>query len=140
MTTTMTSFAVSVGVADIRRCPDAASELVTQALMNAPVAAGEVAGEWTHATLSDYTGWLRSDQLEEPVNRGFCKVGEHCRTPLQLMAVINKPRIALFAHADRPPEPRPRLGLGEIVLTPIARQIHPPRQTPAQDGVELHRR
>ena len=100
MTTTMTSFAVSVGVADIRRCPDAASELVTQALMNAPVAAGEVAGEWTHATLSDYTGWLRSDQLEEPVNRGFCKVGEHCRTPLQLMAVINKPRIALFAHAE----------------------------------------
>jgi len=100
MTTTMTSFAVSVGVADIRRCPDAASELVTQALMNAPVAAGEVAGEWTHATLSDYTGWLRSDQLDEPVNRGFCKVGEHCRTPLQLMAVINKPRTALFARAE----------------------------------------
>ena len=100
MTTTMTSFAVSVGVADIRRYPDAASELVTQALMNAPVTAGEVAGEWTHATLSDYTGWLRSDQLEEPVNKGFCKVGEHCRTPLRLTAVINKPRTALFAHVE----------------------------------------
>ena len=100
MTTTMTSFAVSVGVADIRRYPDATSELVTQALMNAPVIAGEIAGEWTHATLSDYTGWLRSDQLEEPINNGFCKVAEHCRTPLRLIAVINKPRTALFAHAE----------------------------------------
>jgi gamma-D-glutamyl-L-lysine dipeptidyl-peptidase len=100
MTTTMTSFAVSVGVADIRRYPDAASELVTQALMNAPVTAGEITGEWTHATLSDYTGWLRSDQLEEPINKGFCKVGEHCRTPLRLIAIINKPRTALYAHAE----------------------------------------
>lgn len=100
MTTTITSFAVSVGVADIRRFPDPTSELVTQALMNAPVIAGEVAGEWTHTTLSDYTGWLRSDQLEEPINNGFCKVGEHCRTPLRLIAVINKPRTALFAHAE----------------------------------------
>jgi hypothetical protein len=100
MTTTMTSFAVSVGLADIRRYPDATSELVTQALMNAPVTAGEITGEWTHVTLSDYTGWLRSDQLEEPVNKGFCKVGEHCRTPLRLIAIINKPRTALYAHAE----------------------------------------
>src|SRR2546421_7837572 len=100
MTTTMTSFAVAVGVADIRRYPDAASELVTQALMNVPVTVGEIAGEWTHVTLADYTGWIRTDQLDEPVSKGYCKVGENCNTPLQLMAVINKPRTMLLPDAE----------------------------------------
>ena len=101
MTTTMTSCAVAVGVADIRRYPDAASELVTQALLNAPVIAGESVDVWTHVTLSDYTGWLRTDQLDESISKEYCKVGEHCRTPLQLMAVINKPYTTLLPDEGR---------------------------------------
>ena len=100
MTTTMTSFAIAVGVADIRRYPDASSELVTQALMNVPATAGEINGEWTHVTLSDYTGWIRTDQLDEPVSKGYCKVGENCSTPLQLMAVINKPHTTLLPDVE----------------------------------------
>jgi len=45
MTTTTTAYAVSVGVADIRRHPDSTSELVTQALMNVAAIADEIAGE-----------------------------------------------------------------------------------------------
>ncbi len=37
----MSIYAVAVGVAYIRRDPDPASELVTQALMNVPANAGE---------------------------------------------------------------------------------------------------
>lgn len=57
---------VAVGVADVRRDPDATSELVTQALLNMPVAAGETSGDWTHSALTDYSGWIRSSALEEP--------------------------------------------------------------------------
>ena len=64
----------SAGVADVHRDPDPDSELVTQALMNVEAMAGETDGEWTHVTLSDYTGWMRSNQLEEPVVKGFCKI------------------------------------------------------------------
>lgn len=66
----MTIYAVAVEVADIRRGPDPTSELVTQALMNVPAIAGETSGEWTHVTLSDYQGWIRGDQLEEPASGG----------------------------------------------------------------------
>lgn len=100
MTTTMTSFAVAVSVADIRRYPDASSELVTQALMNVPATASEINGEWTHVTLSDYTGWIRTDQLDEPISKGYCKVGENCSTPLQMVAVINKPRTTLLSDKE----------------------------------------
>lgn len=94
----MSMYAVAVGVADIRRDPDPASELVTQALMNAQANAAETSGEWTRITLSDYAGWIRSDQLEEPVVKGFCKVGEHCGTPLALVAVITAAHTHLFAR------------------------------------------
>src|SRR5579859_3308341 len=66
---------VAVGVADIRRDPDPTSELVTQALMNTPANPDEATGAWTHVTLSDYAGWIHTDQLEEPIVKGFCKVG-----------------------------------------------------------------
>ena len=60
MTTTTTTYVVCVGVADIRRDPDPNAELVTQALMNVEVTAGETEGEWTHVALTDYTGWISS--------------------------------------------------------------------------------
>src|SRR5690349_256025 len=91
MTTNTTRFAVAAGVADIRRYPDPAAELVTQALMNAPATAGEVAAGWTHVTLADYEGWIRTNQLRKPINKAYGTVDKSRGTSLQLTAVINKP-------------------------------------------------
>ncbi|HEX9133686.1 MAG TPA: C40 family peptidase [Ktedonobacteraceae bacterium] len=96
----MTTYVISVGVADVRRDPDSGSELVTQALMNAPAVLGEAAGDWTHVTLTDYAGWVRTDELEEPVVKGFCKVGESCGTPLHLVAVMRATRTPLYNHPE----------------------------------------
>ncbi len=96
----MTSFVIATNIADIRRDPDPASEVVTQALMNMPVEAGEAAGDWTHVVLSDYTGWMRSDALEEPIVRGFCKVGEYCGTALPLLAVVSTTHTPLYLDAQ----------------------------------------
>lgn len=82
-------YVIAVGVADVRREPDPSSELVTQALLNMPVQTGVIQGEWTHITLADYAGWIRSDELDEPPVTGFCKIGEHCATPLPLVAVVS---------------------------------------------------
>ena len=100
MTTTITTCTVCVGVADIRRDPDPHSELVTQALMNMEAMAGETVGEWTRVTLADYTGWIHSNQLEEPVVKGFCKIGENCATPMSLVAVITSTHTTLYAHVE----------------------------------------
>ena len=97
-TITTNTYAVSAGVADIRRYPDAESELVTQALLNTPAQAGEIDGGWTHVALSDYEGWIRTNELEEPVSKGFCKVGETCSTPLSLFAVVTSPYASLYTH------------------------------------------
>jgi cell wall-associated NlpC family hydrolase len=96
----MTTYVISVGVADVRRDPDPDSELVTQALMNALAVPGETAGEWTRVSLADYAGWVRTDQLEEPVVKGFCKVGACCGTPLHLVAVINATRASLYCGKE----------------------------------------
>jgi len=98
--TTTISYAVSVGVADIRRDPDPTSELVTQALMNTSASGAESDGEWTHVTLSDYTGWIRTNHLQEPVVKGFCKIGASCATPLPLVAVVNCVYTPLYTHAQ----------------------------------------
>jgi cell wall-associated NlpC family hydrolase len=93
-------FVVAASVADVRHDPDAASELVTQALMNRPVEAGARCGEWTHVTLSDYSGWIRSAELEEPITPVFCRVSDCCGTPLRLTAVIAVPRATLYEEAE----------------------------------------
>ena len=92
-----TSCVVSVGVADIRREPHPESELVTQALLNAPAIADAHEGEWTHVRLLDYEGWIRSAQLEEPIRKCYCKVGDNCGTPLPLTAVVTVPVCNLYA-------------------------------------------
>ena len=98
MTTTTTCLAVAVGVADIRRYADPNSELVTHALMNTPATAGEVAGEWTRVTLSDYEGWIRTDLLEQSISRGYHDASEAGGT--QFTAIINKPYCMLFAQPE----------------------------------------
>ncbi len=55
--------AICVGVADVRREPDAASELVTQALMGACAAPGPLRDGWQQIQLVDYKGWVRAEHL-----------------------------------------------------------------------------
>lgn len=89
-------YVIAVGLADVRHDPNSTSELVTQAFMNVPTTTGESVGEWTHVTLSDYTGWMCTDALGDPVQKGFTRIGERCGTPLGLVAVINTPCTPLF--------------------------------------------
>lgn len=98
--TAYAEYVVAAGVADIRRDPDADAELVTQALMNAPVKAVEAQGEWTRIILSDYEGWIATDLLEEPIVHGFCKVGEYCGTALPLVSIVTVTHAPLFATAQ----------------------------------------
>jgi cell wall-associated NlpC family hydrolase len=95
----MTTFAIAVGVADVRREPAPASELVTQALLNTPALAGETSDVWTHVTLPDYEGWVLTDELAEPAIKGFTKVGVHCSTPLDLVAVVVAMHAPLYADS-----------------------------------------
>jgi gamma-D-glutamyl-L-lysine dipeptidyl-peptidase len=96
----MTNFVVAVSVADVRRDPDDTSERVTQALMNMPVYCGETRDEWTEAKLVDYMGWMRLGDLATPIQKSFCKIGEHCATPLPLVAVVTTTSAALYDEAE----------------------------------------
>ncbi|MGH2480589.1 MAG: NlpC/P60 family protein [Ktedonobacteraceae bacterium] len=96
----MTDFVVATGVADVRRDPDGSSELVTQALLNMPVYAGEAQDGWVPAKLVDYTGWMRLNDLAAQIQKGFCKVGESCGTPLPLLAVITVTHTPLYITVD----------------------------------------
>lgn len=78
--------AIAVGIADIRRDPDAASELVTQALLSAAAVPLESsASGWTRVRLVDYEGWARSDQLAAPT-RGAERVAVVTATHTPLYA------------------------------------------------------
>ncbi|GCE06164.1 C40 family peptidase [Dictyobacter aurantiacus] len=100
-TTDTTSFIVAVSVADIRREPDPNSELVTQALMNVSAIAGENSGEWTHVQLSDYSGWIRSNELDLPIVRGVCDGDDGtCGVPLPYSAVVILPEAPVYADAE----------------------------------------
>ncbi len=94
------SYVVAVGVADVRRNPDTHSELVTQALMNVTASGDRIEAAWTHVQLADYEGWIRTDQLEDPIVKGFCKVGETCGTPLELVAVVMKTHALVYVEAQ----------------------------------------
>lgn len=127
----MTDFVVATGVADVRRAPDDASERVTQALMNMPVYAGEPQGEWVSVKLVDYMGWMRLSDLAVPIQKGFCKIGEHCATPLPLIAVLTGTHAPLYADADG------EQSLGPAYLStrlPVLDTTHPSRVQVAVPG------
>ncbi len=120
----MNNYVVSVGIADVRHDPASTSELVTQALMNVSALAEEISGAWTHVILSDYVGWIRSDELAAPIVKGFCKVGECCGTPLNLVAVVAKIDVPLYSDADDN-EPLDTIYLSTAL--PLLDTMHPKR-------------
>jgi len=62
--------AICVGVADVRREPDGASELVTQALLGAKAEPGALRDGWQPVQLADYAGWVRVEHLAAPPSGG----------------------------------------------------------------------
>lgn len=127
----MTDFVVARGVADVRRDPTEDSERVTQALLNMPVYAGEAQGEWLQVKLVDYMGWMRVADLAEPLQKSFCKVGEHCATPLPLIAVVTATHASLYENASG------EQNLGPVYLStwlPVLDTTHPARVQVAVPG------
>ncbi len=128
------TFIVAVSVADIHREPDASSELVTQALMNTPAQADDAfdpTGLWTHITLPDYSGWIKSDQLDELITRGFCEGIGTCGVALPFSVVVIAPSTPLYRAQSG--EER----LGELYLStrlPYIDLAHPERLRVALPG------
>ena len=126
-------FIVAVSIADIRRDPDPESELVTQALMNVPVIAGETAGEWTHVTLSDYSGWVLTNQLDTPIVKGYCEGEGICGVPLPHSVVVTVPHASLYLYEEGEETQ------GELYLStalPYTDLAHPQRLRVALPGNE----
>lgn len=127
-------FVIATSVADIHHKPNPTSELVTQALLNTPVIPGEISGLWTHITLPDYSGWVRSSALEEPVIRGYCEGDEGtCGIPLPYSIVITTPHAPLYQDA------RGSNTQGEVYLSTVLPYIdinHPQRLRVALPGDE----
>jgi|SRR5438876_328454 len=129
----MHNYVVSVSIADVHHDPDSNSELVTQALMNVPLLATEISGAWTLATLSDYTGWIHSTELSEPIVKGFCQIGESCATPLDLIAVVMEVDTPLYITAEEDKK------LDTVYLStvlPLLDTTHPQRLQVALPGEE----
>lgn len=127
----MTDFVVASGVAEVRGEPSGDAEQVTQALLNMPVYAGEPRGEWAQVKLVDYMGWMRLSDLVEPIQPGFCKVGEHCATPLPLIAVVTATHTPLYTEAEGDES------LGPAYLStwlPVLDTTHPARVQVAVPG------
>ena len=72
---------IAVPLADVRREPDAASELVTQALLGIPAVrlAADPSGTWIRVRLPDYEGWVPADAL-------VARPGEPAATTVQVTA------------------------------------------------------
>ncbi len=133
METITSDFIIAVNIADIRREPDANSELVTQALMNTKAQVGQVSGEWTLVTLPDYTGWMRSDELEFPIIHGFCEGEGTCGIALPYSIVVTDLQTSLYISEDGEDT------LGELYLStalPYIDLAHPQRLRVALPGNE----
>lgn len=87
-------YAICVGVADVRRDPDAASELVTQALMGAPAEPGQTQDGWQWVRLVDYEGWVRSAHLAPAPMPSASKQ----------VVVVTALSATLYTTPDAPPE------------------------------------
>lgn len=94
--------AITLGVADVRREPDAASEQVTQALLGAQaIPLEDTPDGWTRIRLVDYEGWVRTDELGAPARA------------TERVAVVAATRAPLYATA------RGAETVGEVFATTI---------------------
>lgn len=113
--------AIAAGVADVRRHPDATSELVTQALLGASAVPMESAAHgWTRVRLSDYEGWVRDGDLAAPARKAaHVAVVTAPRTPLYVAAHGDASEGEAFATSALPMTPagqRPASGRVRVAL------------------------
>jgi gamma-D-glutamyl-L-lysine dipeptidyl-peptidase len=104
-------FVVGASIANVRSDADDSAEVVTQALMNTTVQTGEVRGDWTHVSLVDYAGWIRSDQLAFPIVRGYCEGEGTCGVPLPYSVVVTATHTPLYVAETGDEQ------LGEVYLS-----------------------
>ncbi len=81
------TLAIAVGVADVRREPDAASELVTQALLGVPARVLAKATHWLQIRLPDYEGWVAATDLAAPAATSAT------------VAVVTSPQVPIYLDA-----------------------------------------
>jgi cell wall-associated NlpC family hydrolase len=94
--------AISVGVAAVRREPDAASEQVTQALLGASAVPLQSSPDgWTRIRLTDYEGWVHAEHLAAPARA------------TERVAVITATRAPLYAAS------RGEANHGEVFATSL---------------------
>lgn len=68
--------------------------------MNMTAIAGETSGDWTHITLPDYSGWVRTSQLEVPIARSLGEGDKFTSAALPLFAVVTTTRTPLYENAS----------------------------------------
>ncbi|MGZ3598837.1 MAG: C40 family peptidase [Ktedonobacterales bacterium] len=95
--------AVAVGIADVRREPDPAAEVVTQSLLQSPAAVLEEASDWMRMRLSDYEGWMRIAELAAPsVVSERVAVVQALRTTIYAASTGKQPRVSAYATTVLP--------------------------------------
>ena len=116
---------IATSLVDVRREPVVDAELVTQALMNTPAIPGAIRDEWTHVSLPDYEGWVRTGELSDPIEKGFTQFdGACCGTPLGLVTIVNVTHTPLYV-SEEGDEIRDTLYLS--TLLPLLNSSHPAR-------------
>jgi gamma-D-glutamyl-L-lysine dipeptidyl-peptidase len=94
-------YAIAPGVVDVRAEPDGDSEVVTQALLGAPLILLEAAEGWRAIQLPDYAGWIPETALASRPSAS------------EQVAVVTVPRAPLYEARDaRAPE-----GVDEVYAT-----------------------
>lgn len=95
--------AVAAGIADVRREPDTAAEVVTQALLHRLAAVLEETNGWTRVRLSDYEGWMRTaDLAAPPVVTERVAVVQALRTGVYAASTGDKARVPAYATTVLP--------------------------------------
>ncbi len=123
------------GVADLRREPDAASELVTQALLNVPAVPQSSAAGWMRVRLPDYEGWIAAEALATaPTRREYVAVVRAPRAPLFAASwgdavrgyAYATTRLPVLAQETSPAQVHVALpGGGDAWLAGVDAEVHP---------------
>ena len=96
-------YAVAAGVADVHAKPDAASEVVTQALLGAPLIPLDAAPGWRAVQTLDYAGWIADSALaaRAPVREQVAVVTA-VRAPLFIEGETHQPTSEVYATTTLP--------------------------------------
>jgi cell wall-associated NlpC family hydrolase len=96
-------YAIATGVVDVHAEPDAAAEVVTQALLGTPLIPLEAAPGWRVVQLPDYAGWIRESTLAARApERDQVAVITALRAPLFIEGEAQQPADEVYAMTTLP--------------------------------------